>query len=69
VGIGAKEAFEVEEAGKVAHPFDKHDEEAVEDFVAQTIERLKARPATVAVVKPKQMRLTGFVVRSTTGFA
>ena len=68
-GIGAKEAFEVEEAGKVAHPFDKHDEEAVEDFVAQTLGRLKGRPATVVAVKPKQMRLTGFVIRSSASLA
>lgn len=64
MGIGAKEAFEMEEAGKVAHPFDKHDEEAVEDFVAQTIERLKGRPQSLSAAKPKQMRLTGFVIRS-----
>jgi len=66
VGIGAEEAFEVEEAGKAAHPFSKYDHEAVEEFVEQTIARIKGRPAAVTVAKPKptQMRLTGFVIRS-----
>lgn len=66
VGIGAEEAFEVEEAGKAAHPLSKYDLEAVEEFVEQTIARIKGRPAAAAVAKPKpkQMRLTGFVIRS-----
>ena len=68
VGIGAEEAFEVEEAGRAAHPLPKYDLEAVEEFVEQTIARIKGRPAAAVVAvakpKPKQMRLTGFVIRS-----